>query len=65
VPFYRLPRLQRALIPFYERKGMRWMTYGRLVRGWIIENRAPHTDWSKRARPTEPPHIPAVTHRAR
>jgi fatty acid desaturase len=65
VPFYRLPRLQRALIPFYERKGMRWMSYGKLVRGWIVENRAPHTDWSKAERPPEPPHIPAVTHRAR
>ena len=25
---------------------MRWMTYGRLVYGWLVENRAPHTDWS-------------------
>lgn len=47
VPFYRLPALQRALIPFYERKGMRWQSYGRLVYGWIVENRAPHTDWSR------------------
>jgi fatty acid desaturase len=47
VPFYRLPALQRALLPFYERKQMRWQTYGRLVYGWLIENRAPHTDWSR------------------
>jgi fatty acid desaturase len=46
VPFYRLPALQRALVPFYTRKQMRWQTYGRLVHGWLIENRAPHTDWS-------------------
>jgi hypothetical protein len=46
VPFYRLPALQRALTPFFERKQMRWMTYGRLVYGWLVENRAPHTDWS-------------------
>ena len=46
VPFYRLPRLQRELIPFYERHGMRWQTYSRLVHGWLVENRAPHTDWS-------------------
>jgi fatty acid desaturase len=46
VPFYRLPELQRALVPFYERKGTRWQTYGRLLYGWFIENRAPHTDWS-------------------
>ena len=30
VPFYRLPGLQRALVPFYEKKGMRWQTYGQL-----------------------------------
>jgi fatty acid desaturase len=46
VPFYRLPQLQRALLPFFERKHMRWQSYGRLVYGWIVENRAPHTDWS-------------------
>jgi fatty acid desaturase len=53
VPFYRLPRLQRALLPFYERKHMRWQSYGGLVYGWIVENRAPHTDWS-RAESAEP-----------
>ena len=47
VPFYRLPALQRALVPFYDRKHMRWQSYGRLVYGWIVENRAPHTDWSR------------------
>jgi fatty acid desaturase len=47
VPFYRLPELQQALEPFYARKGMRWRTYGELVYGWLIENRAPHTDWSR------------------
>jgi fatty acid desaturase len=46
VPFYHLPALQRALVPFYERKRMRWLTYGRLVYGWIVENQKPHTDWS-------------------
>ncbi|MGE5946365.1 MAG: fatty acid desaturase family protein, partial [Betaproteobacteria bacterium] len=39
VPFYRLPALQRALVPFYESKRMRWQTYGRLVYGWLVENR--------------------------
>jgi len=53
VPCYRLPALQRALIPFYSRKGMRWMTYGPLVYAWIVENRAPHTDWSVPANPPE------------
>jgi fatty acid desaturase len=46
VPFYRLPALQRALVPFYERHGMRWQNYSGLLYGWLVENRAPHTDWS-------------------
>jgi len=45
VPLYRLPQVQRALVPFYERKQMRWRTYGELVHGWIVENQAPHTKW--------------------
>ena len=28
VPFYRLPALQRALTPFYQRRGFRWRRYG-------------------------------------
>jgi fatty acid desaturase len=54
VPLYRLPALQRALVPFYDRKRMRWQSYGRLVYGWLVENRAPHTDWS---RADSPEHI--------
>jgi len=46
VPFYRLPALQRALMPFYERRGMRWQTYSGLLYGWLVKNRAPHTNWS-------------------
>ncbi|HEY0872255.1 MAG TPA: fatty acid desaturase [Vicinamibacterales bacterium] len=46
VPFYRLPQLQKALLPFYEKKQMRWRTYGELVYGWIVENQQPHTDWA-------------------
>jgi fatty acid desaturase len=46
VPFYRLPELQRALLPFYARHQMRWQTYGGLLRGWLVDNRAPHTDWA-------------------
>jgi fatty acid desaturase len=45
VPFYRLPELQRRLTAFYGRRGLRWRTYGQLVRGWILENQAPHTRW--------------------
>jgi fatty acid desaturase len=47
VPFHRLPALQRALVPFYESRNMRWQSYGRLLYGWFIQNRAPHTDWSR------------------
>ena len=56
VPFYRLPALQRALVPFYERRGMRWQTYSGLLHGWLIDNRAPHTDWTAAAAavPTSP-----------
>lgn len=45
VPFYRLPALQRALLPFYERRGMRSQTYRGLLYGWFVLNKAPHTDW--------------------
>jgi fatty acid desaturase len=45
VPFYNLPRVQRALAPFYARKQMRWRTYGQLLYGWLVENQAPHTNW--------------------
>ena len=50
VPFYRLPALQRALAPFYAHRGMRWRSYGGLVYGWLVENRAPHPTWA-----TSPP----------
>ena len=46
VPFYRLPALQRAMAPFFERHHMRWQNYSGLVYGWLVENRAPHTNWS-------------------
>jgi fatty acid desaturase len=45
VPFYNLPRVQRALLPFYERKNMRWRTYAELLYGWLVLNQAPHTNW--------------------
>jgi fatty acid desaturase len=46
VPFYRLPALQRALAPFYGQHQMRWRNYSGLIYGWLVENRAPHTNWS-------------------
>jgi fatty acid desaturase len=45
VPLYRLRRLHFALRPFFDEIGWTPTTYGRLLRGWLIENRAPHTDW--------------------
>jgi fatty acid desaturase len=64
VPFYRLPELQRALVPFYERKRMRWRTYGQLVYGWLVENHAPHTDWSgEPIAPAPTPRIPPAPSR--
>ena len=45
VPFYRLPAVQRELLPFYARKQMRWRTYSQLVYGWLVLNQAPHTNW--------------------
>jgi fatty acid desaturase len=50
VPFYRLSALQRALGPFYQRRGMRWQSYSGLVYGWLVENRAPHTNWREETR---------------
>jgi len=47
VPFYRLPEVQEALTPYFERKGLPWRTYRQLLRGWFIENQAPHTNWEE------------------
>jgi beta-carotene hydroxylase len=46
VPFYNLPRLQRLLMPFYEKRGMSAHGYGELFWGWIVLNGKPHTKWS-------------------
>jgi fatty acid desaturase len=54
VPFYNLPRLQRALMPFYERRGLVARSYGELVWGWLVLNRRPHSKWE------EAPASPAV-----
>jgi fatty acid desaturase len=64
VPFYRLPALQRALEPFYARHGMRWQNYSGLLYGWLVENRAPHTDWSVRGESDEVRHAVAASGRA-
>ena len=56
-PYDRLPQVQQSLMPFYGARGMRWMTYGKLVYGWLVENQAPHTNWQaaeNRPRPVAP-----------
>lgn len=45
VPFYHLPRLQKLLLPFYEKRGMIARGYGELVWRYLVLNRKPHTDW--------------------
>lgn len=45
VPFYNLPRLQRLLTPFYEKRGITSHGYGFLVWNYIVMNRAPHSNW--------------------
>ena len=55
VPFYRLPAVQKALLPFYEQKQMRWRNYGELVYGWLIENQRPHTNWAANSESTPRP----------
>lgn len=53
VPCYRLPALRRALEPFYEAHGAPSRTYLGLLRDWFLENRAPHTDWSRASQASE------------
>jgi len=45
VPFYHLPHLQKLLMPFYEKRGMRPRGYGALLWGWLVLNRTPHSLW--------------------
>jgi fatty acid desaturase len=45
VPFYNLPRLQKLLLPFYEKRGITAHGYGELVWQYLVLNRKPHTNW--------------------
>lgn len=45
VPLYNLPRLQKLLMPFYEKRGFVSRSYGQLFWSYIVENRKPHTNW--------------------
>jgi fatty acid desaturase len=46
VPLYNLPRLQKLLMPFYEKRGLVPRGYGELLWRYIILNRKPHTNWA-------------------
>ena len=56
VPFYNLPRLQKLLTPFYEKRGITAHSYGDLLWGYLVQNRKPHTLWEE-----TPVGAPAVT----
>ena len=45
VPFYNLPKLQKLLLPFYEKRGIVAHGYGELLWGWLVMNRKPHSNW--------------------
>jgi fatty acid desaturase len=47
VPFYNLPKLQRVLKPFYEKRGMVTRGYGELIWNWLVLNRPPHAKWER------------------
>jgi fatty acid desaturase len=47
VPLYHLPALQRLLEPFYRQRGIPSRTYSQLLKGWLLDNRAPHTRWER------------------
>lgn len=46
VPCYHLPRLRRALEPFFRARGVPVRTFAGLLVDWFVHNRAPHTRWS-------------------
>lgn len=47
VPFYNLPKLQKLLLPFYERRGIVPRTYAELIWRYLILNRKPHSNWAE------------------
>lgn len=56
VPFYNLPRLQKLLMPFYEKRGITPRSYPELLWHYLVLNRKPHTQWHDGA-----PVAPALT----
>jgi len=54
VPFYNLPRLQKVLAPFYDKRGFTRRGYGELLWNWLVLNRAPHSKWETPDRASMP-----------
>jgi fatty acid desaturase len=60
VPFYNLPRLQKLLWSFYEKRGLTPRSYQGLIWSYLILNRKPHSKWdAPAAAPTTAPSAPA------
>ena len=56
VPFYNLPRLQKLLGSFYEKRGIEPHSYPELVWNWLVLNKKPHSNWElEAARRSEQP----------
>jgi beta-carotene hydroxylase len=49
VPFYNLPRLQKLLMPFYEKRGIAAHGYGDLLWRYLVQNHRPHTLWDEQS----------------
>jgi len=47
VPFYRLPALQLGAGAVLRAASDALADYSGLIYGWLVENRAPHTNWSR------------------
>ena len=47
VPFYNLRKLNRDLRPFFRKNQVSNLSYLKIVWGWLVLNRKPHTDWSR------------------
>lgn len=54
VPLYHLPRLQKLLMPYYEKHGFIPRSYGELFWRYIVLNRKPHTNWQQSVETAQP-----------
>lgn len=56
VPFYNLPKLQKALDPFYEERGIHAYSYRALLYLWFVKNHRAHTKPEAAAPQLKPAH---------